>query len=333
MMKRIKSICLFGLGFAGVGLVFELLLRFGGIMTPLLTIDPQRGERYLANQMCCSLFNYEGFGLAATNSQGWFGPEFHDSGDQEISLAVLGNSFIAARQVFYRHNFMSLSEEALKETHPDLHIFNFGKETMPLRESLYLKEELDSMYHPDYFVVFINIRSLGNEGRYIPYYELQNGQLSLNTDFRNKAFVKQYHNFAPLAQSSLVFLAYRAKNHLPEYKQILFDKFYTPDTTDMVVDTIRPIDEVDEAVIREFSKDPRVIFLLDIHPITKEKILNMVGNSPVIDVKPGLEQLRKQGIDPYYWKISKETGHWNHKAHQVIARTFTEEIKRIVDKE
>ncbi|MCB0429228.1 MAG: hypothetical protein KDD54_03860 [Flavobacteriales bacterium] len=333
-MKKIKSILLFGTGFGIVCLTFGLILKFGGILSPILMIDQENGERYMPDKMCCSIFNYEGFGLARTNEDGWFGPAFHDNGENDVSLAVLGNSFIAARQVFYRHNFLSLSEAILQGERRNVHLFNFGKETMPLREALYIKEELEQKYHPDYFVVFINERSLGNEGRYIPFYELTGDSLTLNTDFQHKPFVKNYSKLEFLTSSSLVFLTYRAKNRIPEFKEIVLDKFYPSENeaeADAKID--REVDEVDAAVIRKFASDKRVIFLLDINEKRKEQIRSLVNGAPIIDVKTALKELENQGVDPYFWQVSNERGHWNHAAHRVIANTFVAQLKAILDKE
>lgn len=332
-MRIFKQLFVFFLGFASIFVLFEMLLKFGGIMLPMLKIDPDKGERYLPDKMCCSLFNYEGFGLAKTNSSGWFGKDFESDGLSTISIAVFGNSFIAARQVFYRDNFLSIAEQKLHSKNLDIHLYNLGKETMPLRESLFIKEEIESAHNPDYFVVFINERSLGNEGRYIPYYELVNDSLSINWDFKNFPFVKNYEKFKVLSQSSAIFLAYRAKNHLPRLWEIILDKFYSPDNPGIDKDdySARPVDSVDVAVIKEFDRDKRVIFLLDIDSVRANYIKSFIHNAPVIDLKPTLLKLKEeQGIDPYYWKVTNQKGHWNHTAHKVIAEQFSKEIEGIL---
>lgn len=334
-MKFFKRVSLFCLGFVFVFVLFELLLRFGGIMLPMLKIDPDKGERYISDKMCCSLFNYEGFGLAKTNSSGWFGKDFEDKGPSDISVAVFGNSFIAARQVFYRDNFLSIAEKKLQDTNPNICLYNFGKETMPLRESLFIKEEVASAHNPDYFVVFINERSLGNEGRYIPYYELVKDSLLVNWDFKNFSFVKNYKKFQLLARSSAIFLIYRAKNHLPQLWEIILDKFYFPDDPGFDKDdySSRPVDSVDVAVIKEFDKDKRVIFLLDIDSIRGNYIKSFIHNAPVIDLRPALLELKSErGIDPYYWKVTNQKGHWNHDGHKVIAEEFSKEMEDILHK-
>lgn len=332
-MKIFKQLSLFFLGFVSMFVLFEVLLKFGGVMLPMLKIDPDKGERYLSDKMCCSLFNYEGFGLAKTNSSGWFGKDFENNGPLDVSVAVFGNSFIAARQVFYRDNFLSIAEKKLQRINPNTHIYNFGKETMPLRESLFIKEEIDSAHNPDYFVVFINERSLGNEGRYIPYYELVKDSLLVNWDFKNFSFVKNYKKFQLLTQSSAIFLVYRVKNNLPRLWEVILDKFYSSD--DIVIDkddySARAVDSVDVAVIKEFDKDKRVIFLLDIDPVRGNYIKSFILNAPVIDLKLTLLKLKEeQGIDPYYWKVTNQKGHWNHAAHKVIAEEFSKSLEKII---
>lgn len=106
-MKTVKPACIFLSTFAVVIIFFELFLSFAGILRPIVRIDPRRGERYIPNITSSSIFVAEGFGLSETNSSGWFGKEFKDTGPNDLSVAVLGNSFVAARHVFYRNNFLS----------------------------------------------------------------------------------------------------------------------------------------------------------------------------------------------------------------------------------
>jgi hypothetical protein len=323
-----KQILYFFAAFLFISILFELLLKWGGIMNPILTIHPENGERYLPNKMCCSLFNYEGFGLAKTNSAGWFGNDPTHRDAAATHVAVLGNSFIAARQIFARHHFLNILENKLQKAGKNIRFYNFGKETMPLCESLYIKEEIDSLYHPDYFVVFINMRSLGNEGRYIPYYELQNDSLVLNEDFKNEPFVKQYDQFSLLSQSSLLFLIYRVKNNIGNWGQIVLDKLYWEKSL-AEKDESRSVDEADVAVIKAFSKDPRVIFLIDIDQAREQTIRHYSAPSPLINVQPALVTLHKKtGINPYAWPITEQIGHWNYSAHRQIAQELFNQFEK-----
>ena len=331
-MKKGLSIFYFCLTLLGTAILFELILRFGGIMTPILTIDPNKGERYMPNKMCCSIFNYEGFGLAKTNSAGWFGNDPNRWDSSATSLAILGNSFIPARQVFYRHNFLAITEELFQNNNKNVRFYNFGKETTPLRESLYIKEEVDAAYHPDYFIVFINERSLGNEGRYIPYYELAGDSLKLNDSFKYSSFVKKYQKISLLNQSSLLFLIYRVKKNLSDFWKIVLDKFY-PNYNKNIEEGVvnRPVDNVDAAVIKKFAQDKRVIFLFDLDSSKAQMVQSYISNSPVINVHPALMKMHKEtGVDPYYWPITNQKGHWNYEAHRVIAREFSNEINSVI---
>ena len=157
-MRIIKSFVIFLFAFILIVLLFELLLSFGGILEPIVRIDPEKGERYYPNKITSSLFVSEGFGLAKTNSSGWFGEKFKDDGSDDITVGVVGSSWVAARQVFYRDNFLSVAEKKTNDQlqNKKISIYKFGKEDLPLREMLYIKDDISATYNPDRILVFLN---------------------------------------------------------------------------------------------------------------------------------------------------------------------------------
>lgn len=302
-------------------------------MTPMVKIDPDKGQRYFSNKTCCSIFINEGFGLAETNSSGWFGKEFRDSGLKAISVAVLGNSFVAARQVFDRDNFISIAEKEITgKTDIPVSFNNFGKESVTLREALLIKEEIDATYNPDYYAVLVNETFFGSEGRSIPYYELKESKLRLNTEFKESFFVKQYEKLQYIAKSSVFFLIFRVKNRLPQLYEIVFDKLYWGQPKETARKKDYTIDVLDKTLLEEFDKDKRVVFFLDLDSVRRDKVKMYVKNSPVIDLKQPLLNLKKErGIDPYYWEISNQTGHWNRSAHWVVGQELAKSMLVLLD--
>lgn len=343
-MKILKSIAVFLLAFFGVVIFFELLLSLCGILQPIVRIDPEKGERYRQNITCSSPFVAEGFGLAKTNSAGWFGHDFKDLGADDVSVAVIGNSFVASRQVFYRQNFLSLTEKKTNEILAYKHIpktvslFNFGKEDLPLNELLYVKEDLDDTYHPDHFLILLNEGTFSVVStRYVARYQWEKGKFKLDTSFRQASFVKNYHSFEFFTKSSVLFLAHRVKSHLPKIWEIFFDKFYIPSKGAVHVTEegedpgfTTSLNEEQKAYVKELSKDKRVIFLLNVHPELTAELKSIISSSAYIDIQPVLLETKKKGTDPNYWEIPDKVGHFNLLGHKVIADEVTKKMLGIV---
>ena len=335
-MKTLKSIFIFLSAFIAVIIFFEVFLSFGGILKPLVRIDPNKGERYIPNITCSSLFVAEGFGLAKTNSSGWFGQEFNDTGPNDLSVAVLGNSFVAARHVFYRNNFLSLSEKQInnKLKGKNVSFFNFGKEDFPLKELLFVKEDIAKTNNPDYFIVLLNPGMFNrSSSRYVAYYKLVDGQFQVDSSFKNAPFVKNYQKFEFATKSSFLFLMHRVKNQLPNTGSILFDKFYIgekPNETDHdeITDSISVIDQ---AVIKRLSEDKRVIFMLNLDPTMTAMIKPLISQSAVIELRqPLLNSQKETGIDPCYWEIADKKGHWNLEGHKVVAKEIENRMLELI---
>lgn len=331
-MNLFKSTMLFGLGFAGVVFLFEILLNWGGILKPTTDINSKRGESYVSNTVCSSIFVAEGFGLARTNSKGWFGREYRKKQPTDYSVAVVGNSFVASRQVFYRDNFLSLAEKELNDKYPkqNTYFYNFGKEDLALKQLLFIKEEVDSLCNPNKIIVLINNESFHDDSkRYVPYYELINGQLKLDTSFKNTSFVKLFEKYKLFTQSSVIFLGFRSKNRLPQAKKILFDKFVAPaaNINELDNDSHADISAVDIAIIAHLEKDNRVIFALDLNKKMTAAVRSIIKKSPIIELRePLLKFKQTTGINPFYWKLNEQSGHWNHEGHKIVAKEIAKSI-------
>ena len=78
--------------------------------------------------------------------------------------------------------------------------------------------------------------------------------------------------------------------------------------------------------LRGFKNEDAIIVYRDAisQPIDK-KIKSKIGLR-VIDVNKTLNDLRSSGIDPSYWKVTNQKGHWNHIAHKAIGKFIAEEL-------
>jgi hypothetical protein len=336
-MQMLRSFFIFSFAFLLIALLFEVILSCGGILMPIIRIDPNKGERYRPDKTACSVFVSEGFGLAETNSSGWFGKKFKDDGLSDVSVGVIGSSWVASRQVFYRDNFLSVAEKSANKKLQDkkISLYNFGKDDLPLKEMLYIKEEVLSTYNPDKIIILLNKGSFRDDSqRYVAFYNVVNNKFYLDTSFRQKTFVKNYSRFQLLTKSSLVFLMLRVKNHLPEAGEVLFDKFYHCLYKKPGLEEVKEVDSItleDKAIIQELAKDKKVIFLLNLDKNIYATVKPLLGQAPIIDLQPALQKLfQEQRIDPYFWEITNERGHWNIPAHKVVGEEIATRLTELV---
>ncbi|CAM4196388.1 hypothetical protein [Zobellia nedashkovskayae] len=329
-MKKIKSILFFFLAFITFSFFMEIFLSSAAITVPSISVDKEKGERYVANKTTNSLFTTEGFGLAKTNSLGWYGKECNKNTRQDINIGVIGNSFVAARQVFERNNFVTKLEENLNNSlEPSVAVFNFGKEALPTSELLYLVNEVENDYKLDYNLVLLNERSFEGLNRMVPFYEKKQDKFVLNTSFKNSSKYKIYRTLESvgLAHSSLTFLMYRVKNQLQNAAPIVFGKLYDIFQKNGVQKS-QPssLTELDRDIIREIDKKQKIVFLLDLEPKKKAVVQECIKNSTIIDLEPILDSIRQNYIDPNFWKISGKEGHWNNTAHDIVGKALSKEL-------
>ena len=331
-MKTIKNSILFFLGTICAIILFEFLLTFGGVLEPSVKLDPQKGQRYIPNHTCNSIFINEGFGLSRVNSEGWFGRDPKKKDISEINIAVLGNSFVAARQIFERDHFITLTQEKINSKNPSkkIALYNYGKESVALNEELFIKEEVDSTLKPDYYVLLVNDLLFGNQGRMIPFYEIKEGQLTLNTSFKNNFLVKKEKYLKPLMRSSVLFLLFRVKNRIPEFFEILTNTFeYKTDIEDnSIIESLEPTYQM---ILKKLSEDPRIIFLLDVSPEKMKEVNAILKDAKQVNLRKILKEYQQKNlVDLNYWPLIQQHGHWNRAGHKVVADGLTNELSKII---
>jgi hypothetical protein len=76
--------------------------------------------------------------------------------------------------------------------------------------------------------------------------------------------------------------------------------------------------EVSRLVLEKLAEESRAVLVLSgpTHPDYERAIRDL--GIPVLDLEPVFAGLEAEGIDPYYWKVTGERGHWNQVAHEAI---------------
>ena len=175
---------------------FELILRTTHAFNARISCfvpDPVLSWRFASN--CEYWHNKENDHpiIIKNNSYGWRDKERSiKRPPNTYRIAVLGDSYVEARQVELDRTFLSLTENALNgEERINVELMNFGRSGFTQTEELYILKNEVPEFSPDMVVLFFlagnDIRDVSREtapGLVRPFYEvLDNGELRLDTSF------------------------------------------------------------------------------------------------------------------------------------------------------
>ena len=87
--------------------------------------------------------------------------------------------------------------------------------------------------------------------------------------------------------------------------------------------------EINKKILLEMNRsNTSIIFIkspMKAQELNYKKFFNE-NNIDIIDLSVLLNKLKNNNIDPYYWKVTKLNGHWNHLAHKKVGRYLCQEI-------
>ncbi len=341
-MKWIRYIALYGISMLGCFLLVELYLRNAEILIPKVEVDPKMGEVYLPDTRVAEFF--EGYYMGKINEHRYLGEVSHVRNEPgEVMIGMLGDSYVASLELFERHHFKTVMEEQLNASGKKRYRFtNFGKDGLNFTGIYSYYENYASRYDMDYFMFFFNWENFWDEEReFAPRYELVNGELVMNTDFTETSAYKTYDKLRPLTRSSLVFLAYKCRAIVRNgwTAKVLFGKFY-PTPPPVMIDPAEKrkeeqyryeLTDTKRAILAKLAKNPKVILVIDDKiPIEIDQIIREFGLRTIY-LDGVLEDLKNQGFDPYYWKVTKKKGHWNAPTHQAVGKYLAEKLKEMLE--
>ena len=119
---------------------------------------------------------------------------------------------------------------------------------------------------------------------------------------------------------------------------VLFDKFYNgqngrnSDTTHQFADDkFYPINRLVLKKLSEINVNTRIIIVpIESNKTNRlsKKYSDLITNFKIdiLPIEPVYSELRDKGIDPFYWKATNKSGHWNHIAHDFIGRYLADSI-------
>jgi hypothetical protein len=177
-----------------------------------------------------------------------------------------------------------------------------------------------------------------------PYTELAGGELHVNRDFRDSAKRATYLRLQPmlfhLATPRMAFNLLKVID-TGQWRTVLLGKLAPSldqgpalglgEVPGPLPDSVRlapapPLPPVTPAILRDLARRGRcaAVIMWDIRPAWRDSIY--ASGLPVIELAGVWRDLESQGIDPWWWPVTGQRGHWNHRAHAAMGHRLAEAI-------
>lgn len=344
-MKRILVNCAKFAAAALVTLVcFEIYFRTTEISLPSFVIDdPVLGRAFKPNARAALV--QEGFYMGRINEYGCLGPAYPpERTEGTLRVALVGDSFVEAFQVFPKWNLRSVLEEQLRgRLGPRVEVLNFGLSGQNLRLMYAYYKDLVARFHPDITLFILTDDSFFARDKSkgpIAYLD-QDGNLKVNYDFaksdryRRKMrlrFTRELGSYQ-LLQSAF------SRYGMGGTPQILLDKF-APRKRSVKKAGPPPSQAQDpkfglnraviEALGRLDRSGPSRIIVVGHREIPSYYVsaIEQAGLT-YIDLNPELDELQRSGTDPYYWPVTHSRGHWNQEGQKFIGEYLARRLSEI----
>ena len=344
LLKVVRSILVGGLAFVLTLFVCELFIRTAHIANVSSTEVYDEIGRGRRKNLKYVYFN-EGFGIGQYNEHGYIG-EAHplEKPENTIRVALLGDSYVESLQVFERDYFGNIAESILKDRYPEtqIELLNFGRGNSDIGDLYVLHTHFVSQFNPDYVVYMLAEADLTPQ--YLdpvrPKTILKNDSLVIFQDFTNSE-LQTYQKTKFLIHNS-AFLnmlnTCRKKSKTVPIAATLLDKVYTwmypsyeapgEDTAQTALMALNP---VTDSIIASLNPAEVVFVNRTDEPLPKV-FVNTCNERGFYyhDLSTPLNQMKEEGIHPVKWKISGQTGHWNHEAHKVVGKDMAKVIDSII---
>lgn len=340
-MRILKNIAFFIISALATLLICELFIGNARIIEPSLgKYYDDIGKGLPANHE--SVLFTEGFGIFKTNSSRYAGREVDTNKTKHINIALIGDSFVEAFQIFQRDYFGRIIEKRLNERFKGytFEVQDFGRAGFNLSHNYAYQRLLVDQFKPELVLYFISNGDLHLEtlSSLYPYAKLVGDSLVASAEF-DEDEVKQYKFVQDVLGQSIILSMVNNMKHAASNKpvaSILFGKVY-----DWFADEVPPeIYDKDYKPLPIVNKilhhlDSNVIIInRDYTPFYKvfEDEINKLGIT-FWDTSIFVDSLYKVGKDPYYWKATSTNGHWNQEMHKVIGDYLSKKLIQKIEQD
>lgn len=337
MLHRIRQSIVFGLCFFAALVGVDIYCQFAEVECPMEEkLDPRVGLLYLPN-FKFSRFS-EGFYLGWTNEYGCLGrgaPRQRDG--KTIRILFLGDSFPLGHTVFDRHHFArGIEEVAARGAGRPVEVLNFARADFALTNEYQHYCDFASQWHPDLALFLVDQSDLDParpaSGSFYPTALVEADTLAYEYSFVHSWKAQTFQKYALILNHSVIpnlvfeFLKRRDQGELPHLFLGKLRPARPPEPTPLdnvaYKDPAKPMPATTRLVLERLAHTPRVAVVLSgpTHPDYAQAVRDL--GIPLVDLNPVFADLRARGIDPYYWPVTNQRGHWNQETHRAIGEAL-----------
>ena len=277
----------------------------------------------------------EGFGLGSFNEYGYLGPSYApENVENAFRIALIGDSYVEGFQVQDDMHFRNLTEKKLKlALGRKVEILNFGRSGFNLLNMFALDSLFVGDFNPDLTLYFLSNRDLiqKNNSQKLPMVSLDsNSNIAIDLPVEPKGYNALKYKLTNT--SSIFMMVSKFKNLLNDsdfVKRKLFDKLMDSDQKkEILINKIKKIDKVQLAILEKLKQKNTIIVNRDISKLYLPDDIESLNKLDIYKLF-----MRNGNYDWSYhtWKVTNKIGHYNHKAHHIIADTLTNRILNYIE--
>ncbi|MBD3220475.1 hypothetical protein GF314_04465, partial [bacterium] len=342
-MRTVVTIASFVLAGLATGLALDAWLQLAEIQNPIENrSDPELGAIYRPD-VEMSRFS-EGFFLGRSNRWGFLGTGApREREDGELRILLLGDSFVLGHTVFERHHFKTeLAAQLERALGREVTVLNFARADYCLWNMHQHYVDHASEWDHDLALFFLADGDLAPaypaDPAMYPYTELVDGELRINREFRDSAKRATYLELEPvLTRFAMPRLGFNLLKVIDtgQWRPMLLGKFAPRPEEAPVIERgevpgplpepvrlapARPLPPVTPAVLRDLRDRGRCAAVINwkIRPAWRDSVL--ASGIPTLELAGVWAALERDGVDPWYWPVTGQRGHWNHEAHRMLGR-------------
>jgi hypothetical protein len=326
----------FIIGFFLIAVCIEVFLKLSEIKLPFKTLDPEIGKTYQSNTYINE--TKEGFYMGKTNEYGFIGNV--NKKENTFRIALFGDSFTEGFQVFEPYKFSRVLEKSInKKLKVKVEILNFGISNVVLPEIYIRKKRLAEKFDIDLFIyVFDSYDFVFQPEGILNSVELIEKDSVLSIIPNTSKSYQLYQKVKPIIDNSSYlnfafdgYLLVRRGQAFPK----LFDKFYSGNTINYFIGIPdNPFESLTPKylkIISEMAKD-NTIFIFRENADGKLKSTIEPYNIPIIETEEVLNNLRQNGVNPYYWESTQTIGHFNYEANNAFGNYLSDKLAPFIKK-
>jgi hypothetical protein len=332
-LKSFKWAIPFSIGTIATIIFVEIFFQLAEVELPYHELSPTLGKSLQPSKRIMML--KDGFYMGRVNRYGYIGPAYpRERAPDTYRIALIGDSYTEGFHVFERYHFRSVLEHELnKHTDLKVEVLNFGMGGFNLQDMYVYQTNFARAFAPDLVILTAQIQDFGHRTNFVPgpRPQLRGEMLTLNYDFTHEptfsAYAANKYFVDHSAYLKLMNNAYKLASR-GDAPSILFDKLYTKHDGEPSESASENWDRpINRAILTALRKDNVMLVLNGSFPRSFLEHVRQAG-FPVLELDPIMVALRRQGVEPRYWKATGRMGHWNHEGQFAVGTAMASTVRR-----